>query len=149
MKKIRDFILKCCNFWTGQCSHFHRRIESGPFRGYWTVYCPDCDRYWDEPVDGTFPRENWIKFRPHMGGFIESVNRSVDLEATKEELVKYINTMPEFINSGIHLISSDIGVEFYAHDDRDRKWHNTYVVTGLLSPESKPFVIGFVNGQVE
>lgn len=31
---------------------------SGPFNGLWTLYCPVCDKYWDEIIDGVLPRDD-------------------------------------------------------------------------------------------
>lgn len=46
--------------------HPSSRVYSGPFNGYWTIYCPVCDELWDEPVDGTMPREPVNVIGPHF-----------------------------------------------------------------------------------
>lgn len=42
--------------WCSFRDHPNSYILSGPFNGYWTRYCPDCNEHWDEIVDGVMPR---------------------------------------------------------------------------------------------
>lgn len=44
--------------WCAFNSHPDCRVSSGPFNGLWTLYCPTCDKYWDEYIDGIMPRDD-------------------------------------------------------------------------------------------
>ena len=39
-----DFLCECRG-------HPGSRCCSGPWNGYWTMYCDRCCEYWDDPVD--------------------------------------------------------------------------------------------------
>jgi hypothetical protein len=43
-------------WWCRFNNHPGHRVFIGPFNGMWTLYCPQCDEYWDEIVDGVMPR---------------------------------------------------------------------------------------------
>lgn len=43
-------------WWCAFNNHPDHRVSSGPFNGVWTLYCPKCDKYWDEITDGVMPR---------------------------------------------------------------------------------------------
>jgi hypothetical protein len=58
------FLLKLKRFVCDFRNHPHSRVfgkmrfKDYPWHGYYTIYCPDCNIFWDEMIDETLPREN-------------------------------------------------------------------------------------------
>ena len=48
--------LRFKRWWCSLNNHPDHRVCSGPFNGLRTLYCPTCDKYWDEVVDGIMSR---------------------------------------------------------------------------------------------
>ena len=45
---MQKFLIKLKRALCGFRNHPNQRVYSGPFNGYWTIHCPDCDQTWDE-----------------------------------------------------------------------------------------------------
>lgn len=83
-------------------------------------------------------KTNDLYFRFHRGGLAKSL--ATEINGTKEEIIAHIKE--NFAEMGG---ISNLQCEFYGHDDRLARYHNTYIVTGVYA-DGKRAPIGFSNG---